>query len=558
MQFEHQFPEVPVDLSGVASDEIRAFQALIDQALQERIANEDELSDEDLEAMESFAETYTEMSAELEARETAAAERKNRLDGIRKSYAPRPAVPAKLSTTEPEPEPGPDEPLPDDEPDDEEDKPELSERPRPKIVAATSARNGTTGYQIKVGEEIITSRDLGEAILARASMIQPGAGDAAEKFMVATIHTDIPEDRYIPEDVGAQIALLSLPEDQGLTAAFCPPPTPVYDFVGGSQDNTPAIDSLSTYGAPRGRVLRMGSPLLADIDDDGIGFWTAADDTNPSSFKDCSVITCPDDETFEIYGVYKCVEVDNLMALTYPELVAFFLRQLSALHARKRELKFLDAMLTRAGGTAAAITTTSTYGSEATLLSRMNEIGDAYTENERYAPGGLRAWMPNWVPTSIQNDYIRRGAAPPSVATINGRFRDIGIDPVWVRESPTAITGGSAGTLYGYTDGIRTTQATGGALVTPQKFWALLSRAGNWRRMDIGQADLGLTTFRQYRDTAMLRTNKYRLFMETFEGFIDMGLPNWFVTIDAVCGNGLVAPASDFAAKPCGATDETT
>lgn len=557
--FEHQFPEVPEDLTGVASDELKAFQEAIDAALQERLGAEDNLSDEDVVEMEAFAGRHADIATELQARETAAEERKNRLNGIRKSYTPRPAVPASKMESDTEPDSG------DTENGDEEDEKEeetahaLSARPRPTIVAATSARNSQTGYVVSVGQEITSSRELGEAILAKASMLQPGAGDAAEKFMVATINNYIPEERFIPEDVGAQISLLSLSEElTGLTAALCPPPTPVYDFVGGSEDNTPAIDSLPTYGAPRGRVLRMGSPLLADIDQSGIGFWTAADDVNPSSAKLCSVINCPANETFEIYGVYKCVEVQNLMALTYPELVAHFLRQLSALHARKRELRFLDAMMTRAGGVAAAITTSSTYGSEATLLSRMNEVGDNYTENERYADGGLRAWMPNWVITSIQNDYIRRGAVAPSLATINGRFRDIGIDPVWVRESPTTITGGSGLTNYGYTNGVRTIQTTGGALLQPQKFWALLSRAGNWRRMDIGQADLGLTTFREYRDTAMLRTNKYRLFMEVFEGFIDMGLPNWLVTIDGVCGNGLVAPASDFTAKPCGSTDEAT
>jgi hypothetical protein len=84
----------------------------------------------------------------------------------------------------------------------------------------------------------------------------------------------------------------------------------------------------------------------------------------------------------------------------------------------------------------------------------------------------------------------------------------------------------------------------------PTDAWVLLSKSDNLRVMDFGSKNIGVTTEREYRDTASNLRNDYQVFVETFEGIIDNGCPVWEFQMP-LCDNGLVAPTSGYNERTC-------
>ena len=88
----------------------------------------------------------------------------------------------------------------------------------------------------------------------------------------------------------------------------------------------PVRGSLAAYKPDaRGAVTIYPSPSLSDITDqspNGVGLWTNDDDislqgTDPSS-KICATIACATPTLYRLYGVWRCLTVQNLLAMTFP------------------------------------------------------------------------------------------------------------------------------------------------------------------------------------------------------------------------------------------------
>lgn len=528
MEWEHPFPE-PIESIEDATD-ISALQAFVDGA---RAAGEERAAawtagtatpnDADLDEAETFALAVTAASERIVALEAAETARKARVEklGFKPVSAPPPAT-APVVVTEPEIEP-----------------PASQYAIQPEIVTALTLPS------FSEGQKLTTLAEQGQALIERANRLK--RANTGEKFTVMQIRNYIPDNLMLPEDHMAAFGFLQNDryDEDGLVAGFCAPPEVDYSFCGGSSDLRPVLGALRRYSAPRGRVTKMSTPLFSavgtgsgEIDDTGINQWTNADDdADPFTEKVCSVLNCVGDETFEVYSTYKCVTIKNFMALAFPEWVGFNLMQLDALWARFAEKLLLDQILARAG---AAITTTATYGSLITVLSRVNQLLTNYTENERYeSTPGLTGIAPRWLKSALKSDAIRAGRTL-SDAQINAAFADVGIGRmVWTMDNPTSI-------------GDYTQQAKGVALVDyPANAWMFVTRPDNLRVMDIGATDIGITTEREYRDTATNVRNEYQLFVESWEGLIDMGCPVWNFEIP-ICNNGAGAPISGYDLAPCG------
>ena len=538
MEWEHLFPELIPDFAEINdTDAITAYVAAVEAAGAERIAAEDAndgtLSDDDLDELTSFQASLVAAAARLEALEAAKAARKAKVAtlGFARPSAPPPALPA---------------PPPASEPKAEEVEVVSTFAVQPSMVTAVAAGRWTAGQQIRTLDE------QAEVMFARAKALT--RANSGERFNVLTVTDYVPAELHLPDD-GAQMYRL-LRDDafdaDGLVAGFCAPPTVDYSFCGMSSALRPVLGGMRRYQAPRGRVTKVNTGRFSDIgtspgdvDTTGIGQWTDSDDdAEPFVPKTCSIVTCPGDEDFEVYGTYKCVTVKNFMQAAFPELVAWSLGMLDAHWARYAEVLLLDQIIARAG---AAITTEGTYGAYLTFITRLNQAMTRYIENERYATAGLKAFLPRWVFSQLYDDVFRRsgGTVRLTRGTVEADLASIGITQVvWTMDNPTA---------YDDID----QQAKGTPLEDyPSTAWIVISRADNLRLMDLGVQNLGITTEREYRDTSTNLNNDFQIFVETFEGVIDMGCPTWLIELP-LCDNGLSAPTSGYGAKPCGSADET-
>lgn len=533
MEWQFAFPE-PIESIEDATD-ITALQAYVDAiqtAGEERAgawtAGTAAPTDDDLDEAEAFRASAELAAQRITVLAEAEANRRARIEklGFKKGDAPPPpaAAPSNVAVIDAT-------------------AVEVDERPSgfsifPEIV------NTATLPSYAEGQRMLTLTDQGTALIERANRLNKA--NTGEKFTVLQIRNYIPDNLSLPEDGMQAFGMLQNDryDDDGLVAGFCAPPGVDYSFCGGSSDMRPVLSSMRRYAAPRGRVTKMATPLFSSvgtasgqIDSTGIKQWTNAnDDAAPFVEKVCSVLSCVGNETFELYSTYKCVRIKNFMALAFPEWVAFNLMQLDALWARFAEKLLLDQIFVRAGG---AITATTTYGSWASVLSRLNQLLTAYTENERYeSTPGLAVYAPRWLKSALKDDAIRRGDSLSDGEIASG-LNDIGVGRItWTMDNPATI-------------GDYPRQNKGTTIVDyPANAWMIVTRPDNLRVMDIGATDIGITTEREYRDTTTNVRNEYQLFVESFEGLIDMGCPVWRFQIP-ICNNGTVAPTTA-AISPCG------
>lgn len=530
--WQHAFPELIASFEGLTdATALAAYVEGVNVAGAERLAATD-LSEDDIVQCETFAASVVAVEAHLaELAEQAAADveaekvKAARIAGLsfKRPVAPPPAPSTGNAPPSAPPTTG---------------AAETGDfQVFPEIVAVHQVGRFDEGHKMT------SLVEQSEALVARAKRLMKS--NTGEKFSVLRVQNYIPENLKMPEDGMEMFNFLQNDQydEDGLVAGFCAPATIDLGFCGGSPSTRPVLAALRRYNAPTGRVRKIKTPLFGavgtaanQVDTTGLGVWTNADDdANPFVEKTCSILTCPTEEDFELYAIYKCVVIKNFMQLAFPTWVAWYLQQLDALWARSAEISLLNQMVTRAG---AAITTSTTYGALTTVVSRLNQLMNNYVENERYDDAGLTAYMPRWVVRALQDDAIRAGKMLTK-GQIESALRDTGVTRiVWTYDNPTA-----------YNDVI--TQAKGTPLEDyPANAWILLTRSDNLRLMDFGARDIGITTEKVYRDTATNLANNFQMFVESFEGIIDMGCPVWRFQIP-ICSNGIIAPTSGYLTDPC-------
>jgi hypothetical protein len=210
----------------------------------------------------------------------------------------------------------------------------LAPAPRPAVVrTAPEYLFATSGVQGKMpGDPFASWGEVAEAAALRGAVLNPSS---TERFEIARIKGNYPADRILSDDVMLNAAKFE-PTNE-LMATFCPPATPYYNIGCANTLRRPVAGSLPGFAAPRGHVSIMPSPTLSDITT-GYGQWTSANDADANAVKSaCQTITCGSPTDYEMYGVYRCLTVKNMMAMTYPELVEAYLNRLGAAHARYAE-----------------------------------------------------------------------------------------------------------------------------------------------------------------------------------------------------------------------------
>lgn len=420
-------------------------------------------------------------------------------------------------------------------------------------VGAWRASSGVNGHSAGAAFESVT--ELADALQGRWQDI---AGGGSEKIVVATAKANFPDAQKLTESIEGNVAkfggrdplspAVQRTAEDAITAAICAPREPFYGLGAMSSTERPVRGSMAAYGAPRGGVSVYPTPRLADVDNgddgNGTGIWTRSDDADDEALKAaCAVIPCSNVENYDIYGVYRCMTIKNLMQMTYPELVEAFLNRLAALQARLAEETLLDAMWGSVNTKNVTVTGSGLDASIDLWTTIVNAI-TVYREEERYPTVPLEFRAHRWLRDAVKVGLLRQRRTSgtisdriPTDADVDNALRDLGVIPTWTLDyaaawSPMAAQEADA-ELVGY----------------PIQADFHLTPRGNFRVLDRGDLNIGVTNNNIYRDNTSNSRNQFTMFFENFEGLIDFGAISYGVTISDFCPNG--AQTLDVTAIEC-------
>jgi hypothetical protein len=217
------------------------------------------------------------------------------------------------------------------------------------------------------------------------------------------------------------------------------------------------------------------------------------------------------------------LQFGNLFSRAYPELLARHNELGLIQHAREAE----QNILSRIGTASTAVTTTSLIGFGRDFLVQIKRASAAYRSRHRIDPDTqLRAIIPSWVYSAMSADLTLSmpGDGTVSIGTseING----------YLASSNVSLVASLDATVFG-------SQSAAALLEFPDSFVWYLFAEGSFIFLDGGTLDLGII-----RDSGLVGTNDYKMFVETFEGVAYVGTESLAIT-STINVNGVAAALRD-------------
>jgi hypothetical protein len=282
-------------------------------------------------------------------------------------------------------------------------------------------------------------------------------------------------------------------------------------------------DSLPSFQAERGGIRYVTPPVLSSYAN-AVGVWTNTTDTTPEeNTKTSLTVTAAQENTAYTDAVTLQMQFGNLFSRAYPELLARHNELGLIQHAREAE----DNILTRIGNASTAITTTSLIGFGRDFLVQIKRAASAYRNRHRIDPNTqLRAIVPSWVMAAVSADLT---LAMPGDNTIS--LGDAEING-YLSSSNVSLVATLDGTQFA-------SQSTGALQEFPDTFVWYLFAEGSFIFLDGGTLDLGII-----RDSTLVGTNDYKMFVETFEGVAFVGTESMKIT-STININGVAAALRD-------------
>lgn len=378
---------------------------------------------------------------------------------------------------------------------------------------AITAGADIPGYT--AGSTINDMAEVAQAMEKRIHSLRRVNGGDGEQHIVASITTQYGENRTLSTDAESNSAKINAvvgPEALVASGGHAAPFEVKYDIFGlGSTTNRPVRDSLPKFQADRGGIRFVTPPSFASGDyADAVGIWTAATDTLPySNTKNSLTVTAAAEQTVSTDAVTLQLQFGNLMTRAYPELIARHNELALVQHARTAE----QNLLSKIGNASTAVTTTSTIGFGRDFLVQVRLAAVAYRSRHRIDPKTqLKAIIPSWVYDAMAADLTLAmpgdGTLAVSEAEINGY---LALSNVTLTASPDLNVFGAqdAGALNEFADSFS---------------WYLFAE-GSFLFLDGGTLDLGII-----RDSTLVGTNDYKMFVETFENVAFVGIEALKVT----------------------------
>jgi hypothetical protein len=389
---------------------------------------------------------------------------------------------------------------------------------------AITAGADIPGYT--AGSALSDMKAVAEAMSKRLHGLRRVNGGDGEQHIVASITTQYSEDRTLTQDAEAnwdKIQAVSSPEAIVASGGHSAPFTVKYDIFGIGTTERPVRDCLPRFQADRGGIRFITPPVLSDYDN-AVGVWTNVVDTSPGTDVKASLtVTAATENTVATDAVTLQLQFGNLMTRAYPELIARHNELGLIQHAREAETQ----ILTRLTALSTAVTSTSLIGMGRDFLVQLGRAAAQYRGRHRLpADFPLRAIIPAWVKDAMAADLAI--AAPGdntlnAYAEIDGFIASRGINPCYTIDG-SAMTGSQgANAMNEFTDTF---------------VWYLFAE-GTFLFLDGGTLDLGII-----RDSTLVGTNDYKMFVETFEGVAKVGVESLKVT-STINVNGVAAALRD-------------
>lgn len=420
----------------------------------------------------------------------------------------------------------------------------------PRVTMRTTAVGGVQG--IEPGQQL-DREQLVNAFSAKGMAVSGLNVRGYEKYAVATVRTDYPEDRTLRRGVSAftnmdlvdkasraarrTTALENLenvvqvaqgPDGDALTAAgLCAPLETLYDIEVIGDVDRPVRDALVRFGADRGGIQYR--PALNGVGQTGgIGVWTPADDeASPLVPKTCVEIACPGVLTAEVDAVYQCLTFSNMSTRFDPEWMESTIQAQAIAHARFAENRLLTQITTASKN----IYSQRLLGATRDALVTMDQMVAYYRSVHRLnANAPLRfiapAWLRDLMRADITMQMVGDGLASLEVAdaelarwfavrNINPTWHLDGINPPDVDLATDIVTPNQVYTLLATNSLVPDWPNNGGATAPGHQtavVSTLLFREGDWLYLDGGTLDLGVV-----RDSTLNGQNRFQTFSENFE-----------------------------------------
>ena len=391
--------------------------------------------------------------------------------------------------------------------------------PVPRASASVAITAGADIPGVTAGTPIDDMKGVADVFTKRLHALRNVNGGDGEQSIVASLNIEYPESRTLYGTNGEENwdKIQDVVSSQAITASggYCAPLEVRYDIFGLGTNDRPVKDALAPFRADRGGLRYVVPPVLASYSG-AVGLWTASTDATPgTATKPCLTVTCASETTVTADAVTLCLQFGNLMTRAYPELVARNNELAMIQHSRYAELQLLAKI--KAAGT--ALTAATEFGAVRDILDQINKASAGYRYRHRMSPSTpLRFIAPAWLRDAFRSDLSKQMPGDPedqhalADARIANWFRQRNINASWALEGLPTFSG----------PGVGTTSVLQGFPSTVE--WDLFAE-GTFLFLDGGTLDVGII-----RDSTLVGTNDYKMFMETFEGVAKIGVESLHVT----------------------------
>lgn len=418
-------------------------------------------------------------------------------------------------------------------------------KPRKRVGSMSAKRGGNKPPASRAGRVITTARvqgnipgfeagqqidraQLATALSERFNTLHRAGGDG--RYHVARIQSEFPEARTLTKDSWAintqKIEAATGQEALVAAGGLCAPLETDYAIANVGVTARPIRDALTRFGVERGGIT-WRAPFDALTMATGLGVWTLADDEAvgvvedpdvPDPSKSCFIVDCPGLNEATIYSTYLCMEFPNITARFDREWVDATNRAADVAHARFSENQLLQRLL--AGSK--HLTAAKAVSAVRDVLVNLDKTIAYYRSKHRLdTMVPLRMILPAWVKELFRADLTRGFAGDLDAlavadATIQGWFRARGVNITFHLDglaTDTTVTPNVPAQVYA---NVVAGSAIPGFI---DRIDAVLFVEGEWLYLDGGILDLGLV-----RDSTLNAKNRYRTFMETFEGVAFKGV----------------------------------
>jgi hypothetical protein len=396
--------------------------------------------------------------------------------------------------------------------------------PATAVPVAITAGADIPGYT--AGSTIDSMNDVAVAMEKRLHSLRRVNGGDGEQHIVASLTTQYPAARQLGTDLEenrAKIESVVGPEALVASGGYATPLEVRYDVFGLGSAARPVRDSLPSFQADRGGIRYVTPPVLSSYAN-AVGVWTNTTDTTPeANTKTSLTVSAAAEQTAYTDAVTLQMQFGNLFSRAYPELLARHNELGLIQHAREAE----QNILTRIGDASTAVTTTSLIGFGRDFLVQIKRASAAYRSRHRIDPTTqLRAIIPAWVIDAVSADLTLAmpgdGTLSVGAAEING----------YLASSNVSLVASLDQNVFG-------AQTTGALVEFADSFTWYLFAEGSFIFLDGGTLDLGII-----RDSGLVGTNDYKMFVETFEGVAFVGTESLKIT-STISVNGVAAALRD-------------